>query len=81
MNGWIDVNKKLPHLTDDFITLLEYQKISSPIRVKLKEGLFQESEIDGYFIIKNGVKMWSFDPCATSLYYNFNIVTHWRYIT
>lgn len=77
---WVSVKEKLPDVKHDFQTMLETQMISKPILIKLKEGLFKQTEIDGYYVLRNGLGMWSLDPCVTSQYYNLEIGTHWRYI-
>jgi len=75
--AWIPVDERLPDVKDDFETMMESQQISKPIWIKLKEGLFKETEIDGYYVVRNRIGMWSLDPCGTSQYYKLEIGTHW----
>lgn len=74
---WISIEKKLPKVRADFKTMMETQQISKPLWIKLKEGLFKQKEIDGYYVVLNGEKLWSLDPCGTSQYYKLEIGTHW----
>ena len=77
---WISVDERLPGVKHDFQTMLETQMISKPILIKLKKGLSEQSEIEGYYVVKNGVGMLSLDPCGTSQYYKLEIATHWMYV-
>src|SRR4051812_17298471 len=75
--AWILVEERLPDVKADFKTALETQRISKPVWIKLKEGLFKQKEIDGYYVVLNGIGMWSLDPCGASQYYKLEIGTHW----
>jgi len=80
--AWISINEKQPDVRDDFQTMLESQQISKKVWIKLKDEWKDKqgnivTEIDGFFIIHNGNKVWSLDPCGTSQYYKLEIGTHW----
>lgn len=81
-NIWIAVEDRLPELHDDFETMLETQRTSKPIFIKLSGGRINKetgtNEIDGYFVKRNGTNMWSLDKCATGQYYPLELATHWR---
>lgn len=74
--NWISIADRLPKVRDDFKTATEVQRRSKPLWIRLKPGL-KKKEIDGYYVVKNGIGMWSLDPFGASKYYKLEMGTHW----
>ena len=81
---WISIKEKLPEVALDFETTMETQHTSDRVEIKFASDKIKDKQgnpiesIDASFVVLNGEKMWSLDPCATSQYYKLSLASHWR---
>lgn len=72
----------LPDVSDDFSTMLETQKISERVKIKLANGvkdkITDSNEVLACFVVRNGIMQWSLDECGTSQYYKLEIAEGWQ---